>query len=70
MCSVIGVGLRKLPSGNLQKRLHCRIDFSHCLAVKLVSKYSAKTGFHFVNSLNFEYLMITYPTRKQKTTYR
>ena len=23
MCSVIGVGSRKLPSGNLQERLHC-----------------------------------------------
>ena len=53
MCSVIGVGPRKLPSGNLQKRVHCRIDFSNCLGAKLVSKYSAKTRFHFVNSLNF-----------------
>ena len=51
MCYVIGVGPRKLPSGNLQKRLHCRIDFSNCLAVKIVSKYSAKTGFHFVKVL-------------------
>ena len=49
MCSVIGVGPRKLPSGNLQKRLHCRIDYSNCIALKLVSKNSAKTRFRRLN---------------------
>ena len=64
MCSVIGVGPRKLPSDNLQKRLHCRMDFSYCSAVKLISKGSAKTRFHLVNSLNFADLLITYSSTK------